>query len=185
MLRAIESTAIESAILIAKSMNRSGRSVRATDEYFEAEVTRLLLLEEWINSDESNIHKTTAANISRMVGDAMSAGITTQELKEQINESGIFSPVRALRIARTIGGTGASYGQLAAAELTGAKRKIWVSADDSNVRSAHRIRHDEERDIDEKFSLLVGFVAPRFPLDPRIDPSDRVNCRCSMTFDEG
>ncbi len=86
-----------------------------------------------------------------------------------------------MRLSRTITGNAASIGQQLAAQKTGATHKIWVAA--SDAREEHQDRDGQKVEIDGRFSRKFGeTVGPRYPLDNRIPPADRVNCRCSMRF---
>ena len=95
----------------------------------------------------------------------------------------LTSPARALRIARTTGGTAQSIGQVAGALSVGATKKVWR---DSNfeVREEHLARDGETVSIDDRFSRqFPDGSAPRWPLDQNTAAADRINCRCSMTFE--
>lgn len=132
--------------------------------------------------DLGHIEETTAALVTEQVEQARAEGWDTQQLRQAIEDVGVFSSTRALRLSRTLAGTSASIGQMTGAETAGATKKVWRTAADGEVRADHIDRSGETVDIAGEFSLQVGTVPPRFPLDPRIAPGDRINCRCSMTF---
>jgi len=113
--------------------------------------------------------------------DAANQQKTVQQIKDAILDSGVFSPERALRIARTTAGTAASIGQLASATVAGAKTKTWQTSQ-FEVRDDHSLRQGEMVSLDDRFSPQSFSTGPRYPLDPQSDVGDRVNCRCSMTF---
>ena len=104
-----------------------------------------------------------------------------QELKTAIEDTGIFSPARALRIARTEVGTASSIGQLAAGAAAGAQYKKWHDSG-FEVRDDHQQRNLEVVKLDDKFMTIDG-SSPRFPADYLASAKDRINCRCSMTFE--
>jgi len=118
---------------------------------------------------------------SEAVGDVMQKGVkegwTTAQLQQAIIDLGAFTPARALRIARTITGAGASQGQWLSAKMVNASHKIWATAGDSHVRDLHQRLNGEKVGIDEKFSN-----GARYPLDPKLSAAQRVNCRCSLMF---
>jgi len=150
----------------------------AEDELIDAFIEK----EELILSDMVLISETTAASILKQVENAIDMNLTVQELKRNIMDTGTFSDARALRISRTLTGTASSIGQLSGGIAAGATKKIWKTSRDGTVRSIHADRQNEEVDIDDRFSIRAGRIGPRFPLDNETDVSDRVNCRCSMTF---
>ncbi|HKJ75571.1 MAG TPA: phage portal protein [Gammaproteobacteria bacterium] len=132
--------------------------------------------------DLGHIEQTTAALVTEQVQQARAEGWNSQQLRQAIEDVGVFSGERALRLSRTLAGTAASIGQAAGAETAGATKKEWMTAADGEVRPEHVHRGGEIVDISGEFSLQIGTVPPRFPLDPRIAPGDRINCRCSMSF---
>lgn len=132
--------------------------------------------------DLSLITATTTAAIIDQVRYAADNNSTVDQLKQAIQDTGVFSPERSLRLARTLTGTASSIGQLSGAAAAGAERKIWATAA-FEVREAHINRGGESVGINDRFSLQVSTVGPRYPLDPEIAAEDRINCRCSMRFE--
>lgn len=125
----------------------------------------------------TDLQSSTVDQIEKVIAKGISEGKTTAELTEILLDSGIFSPMRALRIARTITGAGSSRGQLLSGILAGADTKSWLSAGDSHVRDSHQRMNGETRPINELYSN-----GARYPIDPRLPVGERVNCRCSQMF---
>jgi len=144
-------------------------------------IGEFLLEEQVILQDVSAIDNTTTKIIMEQISDASEKGFDYNELRKALEDTGLFSPERALRIARTEVGTAASIGQLASATVAGADYKMWETSG-TETRPAHVARSGEEVKMDERFSAQISAVGPRFPLDPQIDVADRVNCDCFMTF---
>jgi uncharacterized protein with gpF-like domain len=130
----------------------------------------------------SLIEQATVNEILAQVQDGIAEGKNMKDIKQAIQDAGLFSPERALRIARTETATAASSGQFVAAEQAGAQYKIWVTSG-FEVRDAHIARSGEKVGLYEYFSASGGGLPPFFPGDPRIPAADRINCRCSMTFE--
>lgn len=150
-------------------------------ELIEA-VERFLSEQGIILHEMSLIENATVHAILVQVTHGVERELTTAEVTQAILDVGTFSPERALRIARTEMATAMSSGQLAAGKLAGAEKKVWVTAV-SETRDIHKARDMEKVGIDERFSVQSGPIAPRFPGDPEIAADDRINCRCSMTFE--
>jgi len=148
---------------------------QSIEEYFLREA--VILNERYL------IEKSTVKTVLDIIRDGYSSGDTVEAIVEELTDSGIFSEGRARTIARTVTGTGASVGQLVQAEMSGATIKIWRTAL-IEVRDLHITREGEEAPINGVFSRTMSpnGVFPRYPLDPNLDVSDRLNCRCTMTF---
>lgn len=136
--------------------------------------------DDWIEKEAEYIGDFTKENIEAIIKDAIVNDLTVQQIKDAIQDMGIFSPERSLRLARTLAGTASSIGQLSAGEVSGATEKVWVNSG-FEVRDSHVARGGEVVPIDDKFSSQ-GCGKPKYPLDPILCPADRVNCRCSLTF---
>lgn len=129
----------------------------------------------------SAINKTTTAIITDQAANAAIEGMTVQAVKDAIMDAGAFSSERALRIARTETGTASSIGQLTSAHNSGATHKTWHTSG-FEVRTIHQNRSGETVEINQRFSSQNG-SSPRYPCDPNASAGDRINCRCSMTFE--
>lgn len=132
--------------------------------------------------ERSLIQETIAKMIIRQVQYAVENGLSPNQLAENIKQTNVFSPERALRIARTTSGAATSVGQISAGRAAGATHKKWLTSNDEAVRAQHDQRANEVVGIEDRFSALFPGPGPRYPLDPTIHASDRINCRCFMTF---
>jgi len=154
---------------------------RAIDPIVDANIDAFLQAERVILTELSLINKSTIALILDAVVDGEAEGKSITDVQQAILDGGTFSPERALRIARTVAGTAQSIGQLSGAIAAGATKKIWRDAD-FEVREEHQQRDGEIVGINDRFSTKFVNSSPRFPLDQDASASDRINCRCSMTF---
>ena len=145
-------------------------------------IEEFLKEEQVILSEVSAIQQTTIDAIFEQIRNASEMGYSYEELRRALDDTGIFSPERALRIGRTEVGTAASIGQMAGAHQAGATHKTWHHSG-LNARQEHRNRENQRIDIDAAFSKEGFSVAPRWPVDQRADAGDRINCRCNLSFD--
>jgi len=165
----------------------SGKNIVIESRSFEddlaKEIDAALANEGVILVERSRIAQTTAQIIVTQVADGLENGLSIADIEKAIADTGAFSPERALRISRTITGTGSSLGQLSAATMSGAGKKRWVTSG-FGVRDLHTEREGDEAPIDGVFKRIQSpnGVYPRYPLDPDIAAEDRINCRCSMDF---
>lgn len=156
---------------------------RAIDPALDAQLADYFAQESIILREKSLIDASTVAEIALQVRDGVEQGLSTQAIKQSIQDAGVFSAMRSLRLARTIAGTAQSVGQWFGAKNNGATIKVWSTASDGNVRDKHQNRAGDEAPIDGVFNIpdSAGYL-PRFPLDPGLVPAERCNCRCSMFF---
>jgi len=171
---------------VAVAMDGRALARRRTERRDELGAAAMALIEQylqvegWMLTDLSHIQATTVAQIIDQLRNGLQEGQTVQQIKQAIDDVGVFGPERSLMLARTLAGTAASIGQLAGATAAGATEKQWVTAG-FEVREHHTAREGERVPIDGRFSDQ-GYGAPRYPLDPVLEPGDRVNCRCGMLF---
>lgn len=130
-----------------------------------------------ILTELTDIQDSTISQIDNQMAEGISQGMTTADIQLLISDAGIFNSARALRIARTITGAGASMGQWLSGILSGATHKTWLTAGDSHVRDRHQKMNGETVEINDKFSN-----GGRYPVDSLLSAAERVNCRCSLTF---
>ncbi len=169
-----------SRIIITRS--NSDVETRESTDVLDSKIQQLIDSESIILTELSLINKTTAEKIISIILDGEREGKSITQIQQGIIDSGILSPERALRIARTISGSAQSIGQFSAAKLAGATKKTWHDSG-FEVRKEHQNRNGETVDIDGFFSSqFPGFPAPRWPLDVNIAARDRINCRCAMSF---
>jgi len=152
---------------------------RATVDEIKNNIEQYLKNEGVILFEISNINSTTVDGIIAAIANGIDTGATTKELQQAIIDSGLLTESRALMLARTIAGTAANIGQIEGAKATGATHKIWKTAG-FEVRPSHKKMDNKMVEIGEKFK--VGRESADFPLDPRLSPGERVNCRCTMNY---
>lgn len=157
-----------------------------TIEKRQAEDEISALLEEYLDEEKlvltevSFISDTTVSLILQQMEEGLEQGWATKELQQAIIDVGTFSPARALMLARTITGNAANLGQWKSAELSGATHKTWITAG-FEVRDSHKKMQGKTVKIDEDFK--IGKEKARYPLDNRLSPGNRVNCRCTLTYE--
>jgi uncharacterized protein with gpF-like domain len=152
---------------------------RAADNDLDAEIEAYLKNDDTILREIGFIEQTTIDKILLNVRNAIETGATVTELQQAIIDSGIMSASRAMMLSRTLTGMAANLGQLKSAELGGAKSKTWETAG-FEVRKTHQAMDGVTVGIDDYF--IVGGKKAMFPLDSRLPPAEKVNCRCAMTF---
>lgn len=100
-----------------------------------------------------------------------SVGTIANNLREFYNG---FSPMASLRIARTETTRGINGGTLEYFDAVGAKTKTWLTAGDEHVRETHVHQHGDTILLDQRFAN--GLLYP----GDEGDPSEVVNCRCTL-----
>lgn len=101
-------------------------------------------------------------------------------LRERWSE---ISFVRAERIARTETITASNLGSLQGAQATGlALQKVWIPTFDSRTRDAHL--NVQPRQIGMKQDWTVGGFPAQYPGDPKLPAGERINCRCTLSYEE-
>lgn len=153
---------------------------RAEDD-LQASVESMISREANLLTEMSLINATTVDLIMEQVEDFLENNKTLAQLKSAIQDSGIADPIRAQRIARTIGVNAASIGQVASATNAGAQSKEWAVAG-ANTRDKHSVRNGEVRSMTARFSVQSGSIGPRWPGDADVSADDRINCRCFLIF---
>lgn len=151
------------------------------EEDFDRTLAGFLSREADILQEVSFINATTAAAITEQVQDFIENNKSIAQLKQAIQDVGITDPIRASRIARTIGTNAASIGQFVAAQETGANTKTWNVAGFA-TRDIHNDRNGETVSMSARFSVQSGSIGPRWPGDADVAADDRINCRCFLTY---
>ncbi len=156
---------------------------RATDVLKDA-IEEYLENERIVLTELSLIEPSTVNAVIVQVESSIAEGLTVNQLQQAIIDAGIFEPARALRLSRTITGTAGSIGQFVGARETGATHKKWVDSG-FEVRDEHVERNAEPAvGINARYSPKFGaLIGPRYPLDQEMPAGDRINCRCSQTFE--
>ena len=152
---------------------------RGIEEDTEEEMKKYLAEEKTILVEISEINETTVDKLLLQVQEAVKEGYSAAQIQQAIIDTGIFSPERALLIARTETGTAANLGQLVSAKVSGATHKIWQTAT-FEVRKDHQAADGQKVKIDDFF--IVGGEKARFPLDNNLSPAQKCNCRCNSYF---
>lgn len=125
--------------------------------------------------------------LATLISQAMQEGASVNEMQARIQAATGFSPMRALRIARTETTRSAAAGQERAYQDAGIEsgvsiRKQWLSSRDSEVRDAHRLLDGQEVAIGQPFVIPDGEHAGLKASGPGdFDRADlSVNCRCTI-----
>ncbi len=159
---------------------------RSSDDDIRAIVEEYMRKESIILFEISNIDSTTIDKLILHTVEAMEAGASANDLQQAIIDTGIFAnpggtvPQRALMLARTITGTAVNLGQISGAIYAGATHKTWSTAG-FEVRKSHQAMSGKTVGIEEYF--VVGGEKAMFPLDNRLSPKERINCRCTCTYE--
>ena len=138
------------------------------------------LAEQIIGDMITNVQQYTKDRVARVVRAGMSSGSSINEIQRVlINDPG-FSPMRALRIARTESvrtiseGTNNAY---LSASVKGVEFEIeWVSSRDAAVRPAHQELDGETIDPGGVFEVDGDTAAGPGLFE---DPALSINCRCT------
>lgn len=156
---------------------------RRIPESLRFAIEQLISNEAIILTELSLLNKITADAVIAAAIDGEAEGKSVNAIQQAILDTGTFSSERALRISRTISGTAQSLGQIEGAKSAGATRKTWHDSG-FEVRQEHQNRNGETVDINSRFSQqFPDSIAPRWPLDQEIAAADRINCRCSLSFE--
>jgi len=132
-----------------------------------------------VATDVVAIEETTRALIQEQIANGLKENMTASQIAQAVDDVfGGFTEMRSLRIARTEIGTASSMGQFASAAQSGMTHKVWNTALDSHVRDQHSHMNGEKVPLFDKFSN-----GGLFPLDSALSAGERINCRCSMTFE--
>jgi HK97 family phage portal protein len=160
-----------------------GQKIVVEKREFEDEI--ILALREYLDEEDlavaemGFIEETTITAVMLQVEQALDEGWAMGDIQQAIIDTGVFSESRALMLARTITGNAVNLGQWKSAELSGAKYKTWRTAL-FEVRDSHKKMEGVTVGIDEDFH--VGHELARYPLDNRLSPAERANCRCTLTY---
>lgn len=169
---------LEAALRMSEKValvKRSSELEESLRKYFDDEGVAL--------QEYGHISDTTVNAILAIIRDGYDDGLSVTEISARLSESGVLSASRALTISRTVTGTAGSMGQFLNAKSNGAKFKTWNVAD-ASARPLHLSRSGETVEINSVFGKVLSpnGAYPRYPLDPNLHISDRINCRCSLTF---
>ena len=119
-------------------------------------------------------------SVHEAVSDGFNEAETIDQIVDRIDDVYKFADdTRAERIARTevIGASNA--GATEAMRQAGTQSKEWLSSRDDKVRDTHKALDGNVVSLNEDFVSPSGETL-NFPGDPSADPSEIVNCRCSV-----
>lgn len=133
-----------------------------------------------------SVTETTRNGLRGIILDGLTTGKTSGDIARKIatDESGLFSLARAKTIARTETTSALNAGHWAFAEEllgdpeTGVIGREWVTVGDNDVRKSHEWANGQRVKQGQLFTLAGGQA--RFPGDPWLPGSERINCRCTI-----
>lgn len=131
----------------------------------------------------AGVGETTWQLVKGKATDALSRGLTNEQLKDEIAAVGRFTEYRADTIARTETIGAYVQGDLAGARALGDNGpvdKVWVAAIDNRTRDDHAEAHDQCVPFGSMFT--VGGELMDAPHDPSASAGNVVNCRCYVEF---
>jgi len=127
----------------------------------------------------------TGERITRDLADALrdayQAGLSRDEMAD-ILETDVFPDMRgweAERAAQTAATGGAGRGSVSAIRDAGAPGKRWLAGELPRTRLSHHETDGQVVPVGAKFTTGKGNKA-WWPGDPRLPPSDFINCRCAV-----
>ena len=133
-----------------------------------------------------NVNDHTRERLKALLEDGIAQHMSGEAIAQSIfsDEGGIFSLLRARRIARTET-TGAMNGghhsvsmQLIADPETGVVGREWIAVMDNDTRPSHRVADGKQVLGGNPF--VVGGYPCRFPGDPSLPVQERAHCRCTI-----
>ena len=126
----------------------------------------------------ANVTQTTKDNIGRIVANGIDAGISREQMADEIlQEYEIQSKSRARLIADQETVTTLETGHYDMMRTSGAVSKTWHHRPQKNPRPEHEAMDGETVPIDGKFSNGL-----RYPCDPEGPASETIKCRCYITY---
>ena len=142
------------------------------------QITNFVRSEQIAAFDASVIEDNTRKAVNKIFE---SDGDDTFVIKEVLKSSPIFSEQRANLIASTLNTRSRNMGEYLVAKMSGKTTKKWVSRQDARVRHVHFIR-DKGAAIGIDVEWTDGKKPMRFPLDPKGDIGDIIECRCRAKY---
>lgn len=126
----------------------------------------------------AHVTQTTKDNIGRIVANGVEAGISREEMANEIlQEYEIQSKSRARLIADQESVTTLETGHYDMMRSSGAVSKTWHHRAQKNPRPEHQAMDGETVPIDGRFSNGL-----RYPCDPEGPASETIKCRCYLTY---
>lgn len=135
----------------------------------------------------NQVNQTTRNGLQKYIGDGIAQNLSGADIAGiiQADPSGLFGKARAMRIARTETTAALNSGhyavskELTAAVGSGHAGREWLAIIDKDTRGSHWSADGQVVKTNEKFK--VGNSEARFPGDPKLPPSEKINCRCTTT----
>lgn len=129
----------------------------------------------------------TRADLATLVRRGLAEGWSSNQLQSaiQLDTAGTWSPMRALRIARTEAGIAIGAGTVSAyqsAAQIGVRFKVeWLAAKDAATRPSHLALDGVQVDPGEDFSIPIGKHTGERAAGPGLfrSAAEVVNCRCT------
>jgi uncharacterized protein with gpF-like domain len=142
----------------------------------------------------SHVEQSTRDEVGKVIRTGLAEGQTVAQMQAVMVQNQAFSPMRALRIARTETTRSLNAGNIEAMKAARDKgvelQKEWISARDSKVRSTHQAKADgsgldgKRVGLDEQFTSSSG--ATGNGPGQMGSASENINCRCTaIPFVEG
>lgn len=133
----------------------------------------------------ARVANTTKKQINRAIEQGIKDGDSRDDIAQDIVDrtGGLVGEARARVIADTEVHSAANAGELESIKLLDVPlKKEWMSMNDELVRDDHAEANGEEVSLDDSFE--VGSDKLAYPGDPAAPPSQTVNCRCIMVYNE-
>lgn len=133
------------------------------------------------------ITNTTRKIVRRVINKGLQQGWSTDKIAKNLRNNWIgLSRNRSIVIARTESLTASNEASLQGAldvskELGVKMRKTWESTRDKRTRDPHRRANGQTVDIEEDFT--VGGEKLSYPGDIKASAKNRVQCRCSVSYE--
>lgn len=174
---------------ISRVHTRFLQEVTALREKKDAAGAADRLIQEWVHSYSAkkvtSIANTTRKLIVQAIDIATQEGMGQRATAKLIREKtgGRIARSRAETIARTETHAAA---QTASLELVKTYeiplKKMWVTVEDERTRESHSHADGQKVDIDQPFD--INGEALMYPGDQTASPSETINCRCVMIYEE-
>jgi HK97 family phage portal protein len=150
---------------------RYGVAVEASDERMQG------WLRERARIAAESINATTREQVAAVLVGALTAGLATSEIREQVAH--VFEVAQSARAAEaaTAGVTGAAnFGATEAAKAGGLRTKTW-RVNSNNPRDTHAALNGVTVGLYDRFPNNA-----LWPGDPTLPVDERANCQCSVVF---
>lgn len=135
-----------------------------------------------------SVRDTLVADVIKAIKDSLGENATVIDVQNAIyaivRKSQTFYKWQALRIARTETTSSSNFSAMKTAEASDLlMEKEWISVQDNRTRITpydHLDMNHVKQDLDKPF--FVGGEKIEYPGDPRANPGNTINCRCTVAF---